>query len=79
MWDEHWEGVKAALVRDSGVPDGWFVRPWLFVPQAHAERLKGSLASLGTLPSPRITFLEHVVLWRCRSWNRGAYEDLSEQ
>lgn len=78
-WDEHWEGVKAALVRDSGVPADWSVRPWLFVPQAHAERLKSSLASLGTLPSPRITFLEEVVPWRYRSWNRGAYEDPSEQ
>lgn len=37
------------------------IRPWLFVPQAHAGRLKGSLASLGMLPSTRITFLEDVV------------------
>ncbi|MGX1995279.1 hypothetical protein ACWJKH_06920 [Xanthomonas axonopodis pv. cassiae] len=78
-WDQHWEGLKLALVRDSGVPAGWFVRPWLFVPQAHAERLKSSLASLGTLPSPRITFLEDVVPGRYRSWNRGAYEDPAEQ
>lgn len=57
------------------MPAGGSVRPWLFVPQAHAERLKSSFASLGTLPSPRITFLEDVVPWRYRSWNRGAYED----
>lgn len=61
------------------MPAGWFVRPWLFLPQAHAERLKNSLASLGTLPSPRITFLEDVVPWRYRSWNRGSYEDPAEQ
>lgn len=78
-WDQHWEGLKLALVRDSGVPAGWSVRPWLFVPQADAERLKSSLASLGTLPSPRITFLEDVVPGRYRSWNRGAYEDPAEQ
>lgn len=32
----------------SGVPAAWPVRPWLFVPEAHAERLKGGLASLRT-------------------------------
>lgn len=74
-WDEHWEGLKVALVRDSGVPAAWPLRPWLFVPEAQAERLKGGLASLRSLPSPRITFLEEVVPWRYRSWNRGPYED----
>ncbi|MEE7546064.1 hypothetical protein HF319_02540 [Xanthomonas sp. Kuri4-1] len=77
-WDQHWEGLKAALLRDSGIPFEWPVRPWLFVPQAHAERLKGSIATLDTLPSPRITFLEDVVPWRYRSWNRGAYEEIAE-
>lgn len=66
---------QGALERDSGVPLGWSVRPWLFVPQAHAERLRASIAGFGNLPSPRITFLEDVVPWRYRSWNRGAYTD----
>ncbi|MDR6672842.1 hypothetical protein [Xanthomonas sp. 1678] len=78
-WNEHWPGVRAALARDSGVPLDWVVRPWLFVPDAHAERLRASLAGLGNLPSPRITFLEDVVPWRYRSWDRGAYEDPAEQ
>lgn len=61
-------------MRDSGVPAG--VRKALAVRAAGSrERLKSSFASLGTLPSPRITFLEDVVPWRYRSWNRGAYED----
>jgi hypothetical protein len=78
-WNEHWPGVRAALARDSGVPLDWVVRPWLFVPEAHAERLRASLAGFGNFPSPRITFLEDVVPWRYRSWDRGAYKDPTEK
>jgi hypothetical protein len=78
-WNEHWSGVRAALARDSGVPLDWGVRPWLFVPEAHADRLRASTAGFGNFPGPRITFLEDVVPWRYRSWERGAYEDPSEQ
>lgn len=74
-WDEHWAGVRAALTRDSGVPLTWTARPWLFVPQAHADRLRASIAALTDLPSPRITCLEDVVPWRYRSWDRGPYVD----
>lgn len=42
-WDGHWEALKAALTRD--------LRPWLFVPEAHAERMKSDLVSLRCLPS----------------------------
>ncbi|MGD6669354.1 hypothetical protein VWZ37_22810, partial [Xanthomonas citri pv. citri] len=74
-WNEHWDGIRGALERDSGVPLDWTVRPWLFVPEAQAERLRASSAGFGNFPSPRITFLEDVVPWRYRSWNRGAYTD----
>lgn len=74
-WNEHWAGIRGALERDSGVPLNWTVRPWLFVPEAQAERLRVSIAGFVNLPSPRITALEDVVPWRYRSWNRGAYTD----
>ena len=74
-WDEHWPGLRAALFRDSGVPLAWTARPWLFVPQAHAARLRASVEAFAHLPKPRITCLEEVVPWRYRSWDRGSYVD----
>ncbi|WOB27729.1 MULTISPECIES: hypothetical protein [Xanthomonas] len=76
-WDEHWPGVRAALARDSGVPLDWSARPWLFVPEANAKGLQYAIGGLKNLPSPRVTFLEDVVPWRYRSWDRGVYKDVS--
>lgn len=76
-WNEQWAGIRGALERDSGVPLDWTVRPWLFVPEAQAGRLRASIAGLGNLPSPRVMFLEDVVPWRYRSWDRGVYKDVS--
>ncbi|SKA14702.1 hypothetical protein [Novilysobacter spongiicola] len=74
-WNEHWEGMRRALARDSGIPLDWTARPWLFVPQVHADKLRASVAGLAALPPVRITHLEDVVPWRYRSWDRGAYCD----
>src|SRR4051812_3721392 len=32
-WHENWPGVCFALTRDSFLPSGWPVQPWLFVPE----------------------------------------------
>lgn len=77
-WNEHWAGIRGALEGDSVSP-GLDGEALAFVPEAQAERLRASIAGFGNLPSPRITFLEDVVPWRYRSWNRGAYEDPAEQ
>lgn len=74
-WDQHWTGIRAAFARDSGVPLDWRVRPWLFVPEGNAEKLKQSIGDLKNFPGPRITCLEEILPWRYRSWNRGAYID----
>ena len=74
-WNEHWQGMRLALARDSGIPLDWAARPWLFVPQAHSDKLRTSVAVLTALPPVRITHLEDVVPWRYRSWDRGAYCD----
>ncbi|WP_414490474.1 hypothetical protein [Stenotrophomonas maltophilia] len=76
-WDEHWPGVRAALARDSGVPLDWNARPWLFVPESNAKGIQSAIGGLKNLPSPRVTFLEEVLPWRYRSWDRGAYVDES--
>ncbi len=73
-WSEHWAGVCAALERDSGIPGGWPVRPWLFVPEAKVEILVARLGLMvGTdgapVFKPRITALESVQPWHYRSWN----------
>src|ERR1039458_7200671 len=58
-WDHHWAGVRNALLRDSKLPGGWKVRPWLFVPDDGLEILKRGLASIGNANfTPRITTLD---------------------
>jgi hypothetical protein len=73
-WTVHWPGVCAALVRDCKVPNGWPVRPWLFVPE---QLVSGLIAKLDHMTGadgsaafkPRITPLESVQPWHYRSWN----------
>jgi hypothetical protein len=74
-WNEHWDAVRAALVRDCRLPAEWPVTPWVFVPQELKERLAKRLTeafAVGTrrLPEPRVTSLEEVLPWRYKSWNR---------
>ena len=73
-WHESWPLLKEALRRDSHVPIGWPIRPWLFVPEQSIPRLLNRLADIrpsdDALFTPRITPLEMVQPWRYRSWNR---------
>lgn len=71
-WDKDWSLLRVALERDSGIPQCWSLRPWIFVPQAIAPRIDSFLStlSLSEMPRPRISHLEDVMPWRYRSWDR---------
>lgn len=72
-WSLNWPGVVKALERDCKVPEGWHVRPWLFVPTKSIASLVGNLKTMTTADgSPvfaaRITPLEKVQPWFYHSW-----------
>jgi len=73
-WNSNWTQLRAALVRDSLIPGDWLVLPWVFIPKDCREALDRGLARVvnpgGQMPSPEITYLEDVVPWKYRSWNR---------
>jgi hypothetical protein len=74
-WNTHWDAVCNALVRDCRLPAAWPVKPWVFVPEQLADRLKKRMATIGQgglrlLPEPLITELEDVLPWKYKSWNR---------
>ena len=73
-WNDHWEGICAALVRDSKLLEDWPVRPWLFVPEDCVPSLLKRLAQIGNGQplrfTPLITTLEMVQPWKYASWNR---------
>ncbi|SRR6266478_575163 len=74
-WREHWAGLRLALQRDCGVDPAWTVSPWVFLPEDRKAVYHRKLARLGPLgfpgmPEPKVTFLEHVVPWKYRTWDR---------
>ena len=76
-WQANWVELNAAVIRDSGVPSDWRVQPWLFIPQEMRPILdkklaliKPTLGSEGSMPTPRITYLESVAPWKYPSWDR---------
>jgi hypothetical protein len=76
-WSTNWSALRAALVRDCSVPGTWRIQPWLFVPEVRHEVLKKKMAFLtnigdlgGQMPIPRVTYLESVVPWKYRTWDR---------
>jgi hypothetical protein len=76
-WQQNWEELTAAVLRDSCVPKDWKVQPWLFIPEAHhavftKKSSKGAPAAgvSSEMPSPRVTYLEAVVPWKYRTWDR---------
>jgi hypothetical protein len=75
-WNEHWDALCAALVRESNLPRDWPVKPWIFVPEAlvtalvkRLGQITGSVESLA-FGAPRVTPLEMAQPWRYRSWDR---------
>lgn len=71
-WSQHWDDVRAALIRDHHLPTEWTIRVWLFVPECEINHLDSKLKELGLgqVMQPRITPLESVQPWMYRrSWN----------
>lgn len=71
-WSKDWLHLRQALARDSSLPASWPVTPWLFIPRSLQSRMSIFLSDLDTseMPVPRITYLEDVLPWQYRSWDR---------
>ena len=76
-WQDHWAEFKQAVSRDSGVPGGWAVQAWVFIPQKHHGSFEKRIAQLKSkpgvdnqMPRPRVTHLESVMPWEYRTWDR---------
>lgn len=78
-WGSNWPELVHAVRRDAGVPSDWSIRPWVFIPQRHHDAFSSKLTQVarstsggtsGTMPTPRVTFLEAVLPWEYRSWDR---------
>ena len=67
-WGAHWPGIIKALGRDSSIPKGWQVRPWLFVPEQTINRLMSRMPAMPI--APKVTPLEMTQPWRFCGWNR---------
>ena len=67
-WDANWTDVCDALRQDNRIPDGWHVRPWVFVPAAQKELVSRGVTTLlradagvDRIPRPLVTGLEDVA------------------
>lgn len=76
-WSKHWPEIRQALLRDCGIPPTWQIKPWAFIPTEYHDTLKKRLAPFtnrGTdehaMPPPRVTYLESIVPWKYKSWDR---------
>jgi hypothetical protein len=77
-WRNHWDEIRAALVRDCAIEATWPVQPWIFVPSARKDVLERRLPIIGSgrlsaMPMPKVTYLEDVAPWNYRSWNGKEY------
>ena len=80
-WGSHWNEIRESIKRDCGVPSSWQVRPWVFIPATHHDLFKRKIDALNSeissehsMPSPLVTYLESVLPWNYKTWNR---EDVS--
>ena len=75
-WASNWQGVRVALQRDCGIPEDWSVCPWVFIPQDREPLLLKKLSLFdpmvgeAAMPTPRIKYLEEIVPWKYKSWDR---------
>ena len=76
-WSTHWPEIRQALFRDCGVPATWQIKPRAFIPLEYHETLKKRLAAIShrdddehAMPPPLITYLESIVPWKYKSWDR---------
>jgi hypothetical protein len=78
-WENNWAELRAAIFRDSKIPEDWPIQPWVFIPkELHPvfERkfplLKRTSGASVHMPTPLVTHLESVVPWKYRSWDRNS-------
>jgi hypothetical protein len=73
-WQNNWDELVKAVARDSGIPSDWKCQPWVFIPKKYDEIFTKKLAQItlsdSQMPAPRVTFLETVLPWEYRSWDR---------
>lgn len=73
-WAVHWQDMRLAVGRDSSIPDKWTMKPWVFIPLHLQEKLDSKFpatAVVGSqMPYPRVSYLEEVVPWKYRTWDR---------
>lgn len=81
-WNQCWPLLRVALFRDCGIPLDWSARPWIFVPRHLEKTLMQALKKLNEksgasdlMPEPKITWLEDIVPWKYKSWNRDGHDD----
>ena len=82
-WNENWQAVHDALIRDSKLKGEWSVRPWLFVPAELEGALKQGLKKIeekcGQLHfAPKITTLDKVQPWKYCMFDRKEEDEQSQ-
>jgi len=80
-WSTSWSAICQAVRRDCCVPEGFKIRPWVFIPDEYRRELpkKKSLKSSDDyrkMPSPRITSLEDVAAWKYGRNQEAAREEI---
>ena len=80
-WRSEWQGVVAAIRRDSSLEGAWHFQAHVFVPAEYKGAFEQKIASLKpaegvaeAMPLPIITTLEEVLPWMYRSWNGERYQ-----
>jgi len=83
-WEENWAELRAAVFRDSAIPESWQIQPWVFIPAKCHPAFKKKFALLTPtigasihMPTPRVTCLEAVVPWKYCTWNRKTVDLVS--
>jgi len=71
-YEAYWDLIGDHFRRKIGVPAGFLMRSWLFLPEKSAEIL---VPQLGVVTRPRITPLEMCAAWRYRNWDRIGEKD----
>jgi hypothetical protein len=76
-WNTHWPEIRQALYRDCAISVTWQIKPWVFIPKAYHDALKkriGVITNQPTgehaMPPPQVTYLESVVPWNYKTWDR---------
>lgn len=76
-WNANWFLLCVAMERDCSVDKSWKIRPWIFIPKDREAMLNKKLAdfmnseqSAASMPMPKLTYLEDVVPWKYKSWDR---------